>query len=199
MPRNRVDYLKECMTDPALNRFGTVPIDVFSKAYCVVCANRECSRSALASMSFDIRVANWRKNMFDSVPRADDSDPRFDAFRKKRFIQVQRDVLEVQSPPQFESVVHNPPQSSVDKLGVTDTPMPVPVPASTPESTPTSTPVPAQAPTPVPAQAPVPTPMPVENTPFVQGTVLPGGPSQKPVQDTILEPGGTFVFGGSDE
>lgn len=184
--RSTVDFLKECMTDPALAKAGPIPIDAFSRAYCIVCANRECSRSALGSMSFDVRVANWHKDMFESVPRADESDKKFDALRNKKFLQVHADVPEItlQRPQRFEVVIEEQPAPAT----------PASAPAPAPETPATSVPAPKTPATPQTAAGEL------ENTPFAQGTVLPGEPARKDAdeQDVIMNPGGTFTFGGSD-
>lgn len=65
-----------------------VPIDSFNTGYCMVCANRDCTRSQSNSMIFDQRTQNWYKNLFSDVPRADINDVSFDNIRAKKFIQI---------------------------------------------------------------------------------------------------------------
>lgn len=186
--REKADFLKECMTDPALTKAGPMPLDLFNRSYCVVCANRECSRSGLGSASFDVRATNWRKDMFDSIPRADEADPEYARIREKNFLTVDRGVPEVSmttapSPAQrFEVSIHEAP-GPAPKDEVPPSPEVRPEPQTQSAVVQPRTPGPES-----------------ENTPFVQGTVLPGGPP-RPDQskDTVLSPGGTFTFGGSDE
>lgn len=183
--REKVDFLKECMNDPALTKAGPMPIDIFNSSYCIICANRECSRSGLSSSSFDIRAMNWKKDLFDSVPRADELDPNYNRIREKRFLTVQRDVLEISS------------QTSIpaEKFAVSIQETPMEKPSNTIVDSTVSTPQILSTPQTPPAHVLEP-----ENTPFVQGTILPGGvpsPSKEKSTDTILEPGGTYVFGES--
>ena len=60
------DFLRECMEE-----VRNVPIDQFSQAFCVVCANSDCSRSRANSTLFNIRIMNWEKDLFTNIPRAD--------------------------------------------------------------------------------------------------------------------------------
>lgn len=63
----KADFLQECMSD-----FKNVPIDAFNREYCVLCSNRECTRSWGNISRFDNRVKNWRKVLFEDVPRVND-------------------------------------------------------------------------------------------------------------------------------
>src|SRR5690348_6277675 len=87
MSKNRADFLKECMSDPALVT-SPVPIDEFQRNYCIVCANRECARSSANNLAFDRRVANWESTLFTNAPRAKDDDPNFVRIRSKNFAPV---------------------------------------------------------------------------------------------------------------
>src|SRR5512135_2096050 len=92
----KADFLRECMTDPALVS-QPVPIDQFSRAFCVVCAYKPCVRSRANTMVFTERVANWVPRMFTQVPRAADDDPNYARIRAKNFQSVNEPlVVEVQ-------------------------------------------------------------------------------------------------------
>ena len=83
------DFLQECMRG-----FTTVPLDDFNKLYCLVCSNRECSRSIGNSSLFDSRVKNWKKVLFDNIQRIESGDmcnPKFTS------IENSGSVLEVNS------------------------------------------------------------------------------------------------------
>jgi len=192
--RQQVDYLKECMSDPALTKAGPVPLDVFNRSYCVVCGNRECSRSALNGMAFDARVLNWKKDMFDSVPRADEADTGYDRIREKRFLPVQGQGQPVSTQAWIPELRHG-------VLIQESEPEPPAATAHSEEPSPAPPAPPAQAARPnqpAPRQAGDYT---LENTPFVQGTVLPGGqPAPAGTgKDVVLNPGGSFTFGSDDE
>jgi hypothetical protein len=176
MGNTKPDYLRECMSG-----FGTVPIDAFSKAFCLVCANRECARSAANGMKFDRRVHTWYETLFSQVPRADDNDARYDTLRAKRFMPI-TPAIEVNTPD----------------------PMPMPIiqeispPIITPEA-PDIIPKPSpMAPVVQEVEGPPTPPKTVEippnvtNTPFVQGTMIGSN------KEVVIQPGGTFTF-GSDE
>lgn len=60
------DFLRECMED-----VKNVPIDEFNKAFCLVCANRDCSRARANTSLFNIRTSNWEKDLFLQVPTLD--------------------------------------------------------------------------------------------------------------------------------
>ena len=197
MPKILRDFLKECMSD-----VGQGPIDIFQKAFCSVCANRDCSRSTSSSLSFDKRVSNWKDDLFDNVPRADESDPNFARIRAKRFISINNDppgisnvvpvIIETQKnniSTQMEANMVN------DRLVVqmdTTQVEPDPVVQSVPVQPVPVQPVPVQ-PVPVPVQ-----PQNQSNTTFVQGTTIPGFKKEEKI-DVVIEPGASFTFGGSDE
>lgn len=174
MPRD--DYLKECMSD-----VGNVPLDVFNQMFCRVCANRGCARSGLNNSAFDIRVKNWEKTLFIDVPRASESDTRYDPIRAKKFIPLQSRAYEIRSVEEVPSVsmstsnpnIPEPPIKSPDTIVSSENPA---VPKIIPG-----------VPSPPRIQE-------MENTPFNQGIVLPGG------SDPIQAPGSTFTFGdGGDD
>src|SRR5271156_5711688 len=81
---SKVDFLRECMTDPALVS-GPVPHNEFMEHVCRRCDNKECSLSVANSLSFTKRATNWKKDLFLEVPRADDNDPLYAAIRQKNF------------------------------------------------------------------------------------------------------------------
>lgn len=66
----RNDYLNECMSE-----FRNIAIDQFNKAYCLVCANADCSRSRANNTLFQIRTANWEKDLFIDPPKLEPQDP----------------------------------------------------------------------------------------------------------------------------
>jgi hypothetical protein len=194
------DFLKECMTDPALVA-RSVPIDQFCQTYCVVCSYKPCVRSRANQMIFTERVANWRPRMFTQVPRAADDDENYAKIRAKNFQNV------------GEPLVVNFP-SFPDPAPPTSDPTPE-QPAGAPlHFTPMTPTEPAilEAPEPPPADPPAPKPAPVmtqtvaalqqeptlNNTPFQGGIVLPGKPVDKQ-EDKFLEPGATFTFDEDDK
>lgn len=58
------DFLRECMRD-----VGTTAIDEFQRNVCVRCINRSCGRSSANNMLFNLRAQNWKRDLFDNVPR----------------------------------------------------------------------------------------------------------------------------------
>jgi hypothetical protein len=189
MSKIKVDFLQECMSDPALVA-GPVPIDAFMQAYCLVCANRACGRAGTNNMSFDRRTANWEKDLFTNVPRASDDDPNFRGIREKKFLPVQQRI-EVPGSPVFMNVT--PPTVAAQQVVPSAVHFSKPEPVQAP-SEPTVAPVEVkQAPaTPIAA-----TPQrELANTPFQQGMVLPGAVKPKEI---ITQPGTTFTFGDDDD
>ena len=183
------DYLKECMSD-----VGQGPLDIFQKAFCSVCANRDCTRSAANGMAFDRRILNWKNDLFDSVPRADEADPKFDGIRSKKFLPIVPGSVNVSmwSPPAAEAPVEVP--KPLIHFAVESKPI------SIQEAPTEAAVVPQKAPSePLPVAKPVQGALNPGNTPFTQGTVLPGYTAPKPTEDIILESGGTFTLGGEDE
>src|SRR5271157_4373925 len=94
---NRLDFLKECMTDPALVPRGPVPINEFNRVYCLRCGRAECSRSAGSNLAFTNRALNWKHDLFEAPPRADENDPMFADIRAKKFISASDNVEQVPS------------------------------------------------------------------------------------------------------
>lgn len=193
------DFLKECMSDPALVQ-GQVPMDEFNRAFCIRCVQKECSRAGLNGSLFARRTATWKENLFDKPPRADEADPKYQGIRSKRFLQVSTDVVELRkNGVNYEVQTREMPE--IPAALRKDTPEPPaldptpPPPAPIPEP-PTPVPVPELTvqPQAVPDAPPPVHNAPFQNTPFDQGTVLPGG---QPAEQ-VTEVGGSYVF-GSDE
>lgn len=71
------DFLQECMSE-----FKGAPIDAFNREFCVLCSNRECSRSWGNSSVFDYRVKNWKEILFTNIARSKDTslgNPKFES------------------------------------------------------------------------------------------------------------------------
>lgn len=173
----RSDFLKECMSD-----VGQAPLDEFNRAFCVRCQNPECVRSGGNHSLFNKRVSGWREAMFDRVPRAADDDPRYAQIRAKRFLPIG------EPRPHATVSTAKPPVISAEKMPAPRAPEPVPDP-SVPE---VGASVTVEEPQPQPQPQPVVRPAirpatDVQNTPFIQGTVLKGG-------DPVEKPGSTFTF-----
>lgn len=193
---SRPDFLKECMSD-----VGQMPLDEFNVTYCVRCANRECARSGAGQLSFDRRVQNWQKDMFTSVPRAQDNDPRYSSIRSKHFRSANSSTIATVNLQGRDPVV-----TTVESPAP-----PSPVAERDPNTNPTATTpvneslVPSESPAQEAPPAPPPTPRPrpqMHNTPFVQGTVSPGHQQAASVNEekaVEMDAGGTFTFGGGDE
>lgn len=189
---NKSDFLKECISDPALVPSGQpVPMDAFMKAYCVRCDNRECSRAGSNNMLFDRRVRNWQNDLFEKPPRADDSDPRFVQIRAKNFAPAGPSAPGVGSS-NFVSV-----GARVEAPRPVPAETPVPAVQSEPEPPPAAVEEPAVAPVPAEAMKSIPnvySSTGASNTPFQQGAFLPGAPTE-PAKEKVMEAGSTFVFG----
>lgn len=200
----KTDFLRECMTDPALVS-QPIPIDQFSRAFCVVCGYKPCVRSRANTMVFTERVANWRLRLFTNVPRADDNDPNYARIRAKRFQSTEEPLVvnvhteaatpsepsPAPAPQPSDAPVHStPPRPTEHEAPPAPTP-PAPVPlAALNTSLPASL---TQAPiTNAPQQTPT-----LDNTPFAGGIVLPGKPVDKK-EDKFVEPGATITFGEDD-
>jgi hypothetical protein len=65
-----------------------VPLEDFQRQFCARCLQPECTRSQHGQSQFDARVANWEDRFFHSVPQMDESDPRFQQIRAKRFLGI---------------------------------------------------------------------------------------------------------------
>jgi hypothetical protein len=82
--------------------FNTIPLDDFNKLYCLVCSNRECSRSIGNSSLFDSRVKNWKKVLFENIQRIESGD-----MCNPKFINIENSgpIPEINSvQPKFETV-----------------------------------------------------------------------------------------------
>lgn len=156
-----------------LNEVGSMPLDEFNVRFCVRCQSGECSRAGGNNTSFSHRVANWQSTMFDNVPRADENDPSFAHIRSKRFLPIQGQPAIV-----VPSAFRAPAEPTDPTM---ETPLII-----RPTAPPVAKPPPFQG------QVPA-------NTPFQQGTVLPGAPAAPSTPEGgTLESGGSFTFGGSD-
>ncbi len=186
-PSQKVDYIRECLEDPALVS-QAVPLDEFNKVICMRCGNRQCTRSRANNMMFDSRVANWRSNWFLNVPRAVENDPNYANIRAKNFQQVNKEVLEVgRATAQMMPIPFTRPDPEPEQLAATDDSPPAEQPV---------TPTPATPPRPRDPDSPGISPV-ITNTPFQQGIVLPGKP--KETSEVHAESGSSFTFGGGND
>jgi hypothetical protein len=80
------DFLRECMSDIASQIKQSIPIDEFTKSYCIRCLNQDCARSKANGLRFVKRAVNWKEDLFINVPRADEHDSVFDNIRSRQFI-----------------------------------------------------------------------------------------------------------------
>lgn len=197
----RQDFLKECMSDPALVK-GMVPIDEFNRVYCLKCFQKECERSAAGGTLFTRRVENWKTDLFEKPPRAKDDDPKYAGIRAKKFLQMAKEVVELRANgvnyevqtsemPELPQALR--PKEAVAAPPAVETEPEVQDPPSVPAPPGPLLEAPAPPPPPV-EPARVPSTTELQNTPFDQGAVLPGGESE----EKVAEVGGTYVF-GSDE
>ena len=172
------DFLKDCMSDPALVQ-KPLPIDQFSRMFCVVCGQKECSRSRSNTMVFTERVANWKDRMFDKVPRASDNDENYIRIRAKNFQNIEpamsietKKVVPIELNDQKDEInistkidqIVEPKIVEIEKTRIIG-PGPEPI---------------------------------ISNTPFFGGVTLAGKPVDKN-EDELIEVGGSFVFGEQDE
>ena len=172
------DFLQVCMTDPALVQ-GQMPIDTFTKVCCLRCIQVDCSRSRMNESSMRIRSLNWKKDLFDEVPRASVNDSRFANMATKKFVpgreSISDPVYEIQSPVEEkeplveeELIKTSEVVSKTEKIEESEKLITKPVEAKLVENR-------------------------IANTTFQQGTVLPG--KQK---DVILESGASYTFDSED-
>lgn len=83
MTVERRDEYKNC------NIFPTeVTLEDFQRQFCSRCLRPECTRSQHGKSKFDQRVATWESRLFTDVPRMSMSDPRFEQFQAKRFLEI---------------------------------------------------------------------------------------------------------------
>ena len=195
----KADFLKECISDPALVEPGRpVPLDAFTQSYCVRCDNRSCARAGANNILFDRRVNNWQKDLFDSPPRAEDSDQQYVSIRAKNFASAPLKVG-VPGTPSFVTV--KSPEAA--RPVVSPPPPPAPPPQVSPRVVAATPEVPkpvGTAPVSVPAVIPTPNNYSAagqSNTAFQQGTFLPGAP-EKPSEETVTQTGATFTFGDDE-
>jgi len=163
MDKVKVDFLNECMSE-----FRNAPIDAFNRQFCVVCSNRECSRSWGNNSTFDTRVKNWRSVLFENVQRKDDpniSNPKFELVEPGRVPEIRPSV--------FETIPAAPPLSYED-VPDTDPDSPILVSPANVVVTPPQT-----------------EPVPIMNTPFDKPVML-GGAEEK--TEEKMEPGSVFIF-----
>jgi hypothetical protein len=167
---DKIDFLQECMSE-----FKGAPIDAFNREFCMLCSNRECSRSWANTSSFDARMKNWKTVLFDNVPRLNNTDaanPKFEIIETGRMPEV--------NAPTFETTPEVAPGLSYEDVSDTEPG------TSTPSVQPTAS---AAAPATIPAQPPV-----LSNTPFNQPAMLRGA---EPAEEKA-EPGCVFVFEDSE-
>lgn len=79
----KADFLKECLSD-----VGPMPLDEFQRNVCVRCINSECGRSSANNMLFNLRAQNWKRDLFDEVPRANTEGNHSIMGPHSRFISV---------------------------------------------------------------------------------------------------------------
>jgi len=188
------DFLKECMSDVSSALGKIVPIDEFNQEFCVLCINKECARSRSNNLLFEQRAINWKNSLFKKIPRANETDPKYASIRSKNFTPI--------TPPESDTIVK--PQVDVventfDKSDIIQRKMKIEFKS---ESEPEPAELELDEPQPVTPPAPAPEPEPqiqpnVENTPFAQGTTLPGRK-----KEIVLEPGQSgqsYTFGSDDE
>ncbi len=185
------------MSDVSGKLGQTVPIDIFSQEFCVLCVNKECSRSRSNDMLFDRRANNWKSDLFVNTPRAKDGESQYDGIRSKNFISVTSDVPNVpqntfesteveQHKPSIEIKIEQeqekePPSIEIkteqeqEKKPEINPPQQIPETPLEPEINPQQISNPG-------------------NTSFEQGVVLPGKP-----KEIRLESGQSYTFGSDDE
>jgi hypothetical protein len=179
------------MTDPALVPKGPVPINEFNKVYCLRCGRAECSRSAGSNLSFTNRVLNWKHDLFEAPPRADENDPMFADIRAKKFISASDNIQQV-SPTVIQVPVQIEQESKPNPLGV----------KIVEEQSVEVEPVPVQEqPVEQIQEIPPTVRMPSNrllNTKYNQGTMV-GNPNPQPSKEVVIAPGGTFSFGEDEK
>jgi hypothetical protein len=178
---NSADFLRECMQDPALVPSGPVPINDFTKVYCLRCSTKQCSRSAGSNFVFTNRVKNWKRDLFDAPPRAVETDAVFDAIRAKRFVQVSTQLE--RQPEAIQKTSSSPIEVIEETLETLEPITPPPKNLELKPETP---------------QVEQPSPRILVNTKFNQGSMV-GNPTPQPTAETIIESGGVFSFDDEDK
>lgn len=168
------DFLRECTSD-----VGMIPIDEFTKTYCLRCINQGCTRSAGNNHMFVQRAQNWEKRLFSEVQRAGDKDPTFDDIRAKLFVSRQPSLGNVSSyvapAPKMAIVVPEETAPEQEEL------LPPEAEEEAPEAPEPSIVVPTSNTEPVPHQE-------IQNTPFEQGMMT------GEAAETMIPVGGTVFF-----
>lgn len=79
---------------------GTTAIDEFQRNMCVRCINRSCGRSSANNMLFNLRAQNWKRDLFEQVPRSDSNEIHLSTGPHSKFISVNEpDCSIVATPP----------------------------------------------------------------------------------------------------
>jgi len=177
------DYLKECMSDVSGKLGKVVPINEFNQAFCVLCVNKECSRSQSNNLSIVRRSLNWHKNLFTNIPRANENDPQYDGIRSKKFISI--------NSPTNTSTLNTPKKPSQNlieqKLNIEFKSETKPQETKPQETKPQETKPQETKP------QPQIRPLDLGNTPFTQGVVLPKK------KEVFLKPGQSYTFESNDK
>lgn len=208
------DFLRECFESvrPQLSQIeggDKISVDQFKAQVCSTCCAPDCDLSRLSSSSFQDRVTNWKERLFLNPVRLDPKDPRFPVFNSKSFLEVpivgrgsakQVAVSDWLDPLQKTEVKEaTPPRKlSPEAPVVSDPPKKVPSVSSDAGASQEQLQLPS-------------------NTPFQQGSTLPGAPEKTPEPPPeadvwggplpppplstdenpaiVLKPGGKFRFG----
>lgn len=182
---------------------GNPPLDKFQMAWCVHCQNAECVRNGGKNLKFNKRIDNWKEELFQSPPRADVEDSRFNDIRLKRFVPVSGGkVYEVRSSrelplistPAIEkeqekpvaSLPSMPSRFQIDEGEPIIEDLVIQEPALVTQVTPPELISPAPAPAPANHVADL------VNTKFTQGAILPGEKQES--GEKVENPGSTFTF-----
>lgn len=181
-----------------------VPLQDFREAFCGRCLQPECELSLAGRSKFEARVATWEERLFTSPARMPKTDPLYSQIVAKKFIEIPTGpVPEIRGPSEWIDPREVPPPSTQE--------LPRPAP-----------PPPVKKSEPVEVSAPSEKPLPARRasqplqTPFQQGTSLPGAPEIRPSPPSsdpwsvptpnatdstagikIVGPGAKIRFGGS--
>lgn len=182
---NRRDLLRECNDKD-------VPLEDFSRQFCVRCLQPECSRSLVGKSKFEQRVSGWEDKLFKQPPRMDLSDPRYEIIRGKRFQEVQTGpVLEIGRGPWQDPRDLAEPKAAAPALKPAASVAP-PSPSAEPvqdveEEGPATDPTPPEAKAEETPATPSATP-PARNTPFRQGQMIAGANAPAPKTNPVYDP-----------